>query len=392
MINSLRIFYFVLFAVLISCSGGGNLSAKKFTWKGKREKKSLITITEFEKKAIIRLDSLFAVNVSEHEFNGTVLIAKRGRIIYKRLFGFQTKKPAKFLTDSSAFQLASTSKTFTSTGILMLYEQGKLSLDDSLQKYFPELPYKNITLKLLLCHRSGLPNYMYCLGDSCEESNSPLSNQEVIDFLIKNQPPKDNFPNKKFEYCNTNYMLLGTIIEKVSGMSYANFMQKNIFSPLGMKHTRVVSKAKDSLTANDTYGYEGKKWEFVEDNFLDGTVGDKGIYSTAYDLFLFERAITLGKLLKQETLDLAYKGYSNEKKGDRNYGLGWRTYDPKKGEKYIYHNGWWHGYTTAFMRRPSDQAVVIVLSNRFVKGSFYVYQIFNIIDGKPANGFTEDEE
>lgn len=374
------------------CNTGGNLSAKKFSWRKVYPKKSLITITPFEKKCVARLDSLFAVNVSEHEFNGSVLVAKRGRVLYKKLFGFQSKKPPKFLTDTSAFQIASTSKTFTATGILLLYEQGKIKLEDTLRKFFPELPYQKVTIKDLLSHRSGLPNYMYCLGDSCEESNDPLTNDEVINFLISARPERDSPPDRKFEYCNTNYMLLGSIIEKVTGMSYSNFMQKNIFEPLKMHHTRVISKAKDSLGANDTYGYEGKKWEQVEDDFLDGTVGDKGIYSTAYDMFLYERALTLGKLLSEETLKMAYTGYSHEKKGKRNYGLGWRIYERTKKETLIYHNGWWHGYTTAFVRRLSDQTVIIVLSNRFVKGSFYVYQVLNIMDGKDANAVVEEEE
>jgi len=375
-----------------SCDLQRGSTARKFRWIPSIEKKSVIVYTGSEKRIQTRMDSLFAELVLNHEFNGSVLIARRGRVLYKKVFGYQTKKPARFLTDSSAFQLASTSKPFTATAILMLYEWGKLQLDDSVQKFIPGFPYKGITVKMLLNHRSGLPNYMYCMDDTCKAKDVPLTNEQVIGYMIKTKPGNYSAPDKKFEYCNTNYMLLATIVEKVSGMSFADFMKKNIFLPLGMKHTRVVSMASDTLQPNDTRGYEGKEIEPVEADFLDGTVGDKGIYSTTYDLFRFERALTKGRVLKPQTLELAYAGYSFEKKGNRNYGLGWRILQRKDEPMLIYHNGWWHGYTTAFIRRPQDETVIIVLCNRFRKGSFYSHYILNIMDGRPANGIAEEEE
>ncbi|HEY0272646.1 MAG TPA: serine hydrolase domain-containing protein, partial [Chitinophaga sp.] len=172
-------------------------------------------------------------------FNGGILVAKKGVVLFEAYHGIEDLISRQPITDSSTFQLASVSKTFTAMGILWLMEQGKLTLDDNVQQYIPGFPYKGITLRLLLNHRSGLPNYLYFCGTMVKDNGQFLSNQDVIDLMIRNKPAVHRPPDRGFEYNNTNFMLLGTIIEKVSGMKYADFLQQTFFTPIGMHSTFV---------------------------------------------------------------------------------------------------------------------------------------------------------
>ncbi|MCK6648358.1 MAG: beta-lactamase family protein [Bacteroidia bacterium] len=179
-----------------------------------------------EKKAL--LDVLFKKR-AKAGFNAAVLIAQGGQIIYQNAFGYSDIKKKTPLTLHSQFQLASASKPLTAAGILLLKDQGKLSLNDSIQKYFPLFPYPGITIKHLLSHRSGLANYIYFCEPYCDEKNcyngKVFDNASMLNIIINTKPDLYSKPDKKFEYCNTNYALLALIIEKVSHQSYATFMR-----------------------------------------------------------------------------------------------------------------------------------------------------------------------
>jgi len=330
-----------------------------------------------------QLDTLFKNKVKKNGFNGCVLIAQREQVIYKKAFGFSDIKAKKLLTTNSAFQLASTSKTLTAAAILLLYKQGKLKLSDNLQHFFPHFPFPNITLSLLLSHRSGLNNYLYFAPPYCDANNcykgKIFNNKALLQLIYTNPPPVYAPPNKKFNYCNTNYALLALVIEQVSGMSFADYMEQAIFKPLGMYNTWVYDTQKNALHSNKTIGHKGSG-RVEDDGFADDVLGDKGIYSTVDDLLKWDQALYSETLLDSTILQQAFMGYSNEHQGKRNYGYGWRLIEDAKGDKIIYHNGWWHGYNTLFYRRPSDRTTIIILSNKYNPSTYQIKGVLSILD------------
>lgn len=337
-----------------------------------------------------RLDTLFAKMVGHNGFNGSVIVAKDADIIYQKAFGYADKKNNILLTDTTSFQLASVSKVITATAVMLLIEKGLVKLDDTFASYFPEFPYENITIKHLLSHRSGLPNYLYFLNDIVTSKGRVLTNKEVLDLMIEKKPGLYLKPNKAFNYCNTNYALLALLIEKVSKKTFSNFLREEIFLPLGMKHSGTILSL-DIFEKSVSKPYDNR-WKMIEPEASDYVVGDKSIYSTPYDMFLFSEALYQGKLLNPETQALAYTALSREKKLS-NYGLGWRMKDFKDDQKKeVFHNGWWHGYRTAFHRRLSDKITIVVLSNQLNRSAYQTYKIYQAIDANTLTPGEADEE
>ena len=336
------------------------------------------------------LDSFFTDRSLKNGFSGSVLISVSGKPVYEKCFGYCDYRNKDLMHDTAAFQLASVSKNFTATAILWCVEHKLLSLDDSLQKFFPKLPYKGITVQQLLCHRSGLPNYLYFCNSKVVDQSKYLTNQNVIDVMIRTHPPAAARPNKKFEYCNTNYVLLASIVELVSGKKFKDFMRETFFVPLGMTHTFIYDFG-DSSDRKIAISYNSK-WQIQADDCFDGSVGDKGVYSTVTDMFKWDQAFYQGKLLSQEMMKEAYSPRSFEKPGDRNYGYGWRLLKQPDGHYLVYHNGWWHGNNTVFYRNTQDTTTVIILSNRFNNAVYKIQPVWNILYGfkRDTLGFGEE--
>ncbi|MES2397553.1 MAG: serine hydrolase domain-containing protein [Bacteroidota bacterium] len=376
-------FYIVLSLFLLSC--GENQPASKNTKTATINQDSINKILKniHASEKSKQLNVLFENKVKTIGFNGCILIAQQGQIIYKNVFGFSNLKTKDSLKINSAFQLASTSKTLTAAAILLLKDQGKLNLSDNIQHFIPNFPYHNITVQTLLTHRSGLSNYIYFGEPYCDANNcyngKTFDNNSVIQIMMSEKPQPYASPNKKFEYCNTNYALLASIVEKVSGLSFADFMVQNIFKPLEMTNTWVHNPENDSIFKNKTVGHNASGY-IEKETYADDVVGDKGIYSTVEDLFKWDQALYSEKILKKSTIEEAFTGYSNEHKGKRNYGYGWRLIDEGKGNKVVYHNGWWHGYSTLFYRRLSDQTTVILLSNKYNSNIYHIEDVLSILN------------
>lgn len=317
-------------------------------------------------------------------FNGEILVAKNGQTVfedYKGVANFRTKTP---LTPTTSLHLASTSKTFTGMAILHLWEEGKLSLDDYIQKYFPAFPYQGITIRMLLSHRSGLPNYLNFMEKGYPR-NKRATNQDVINFMIQNKPPRAALPDKAFQYCNTNFVLLASILEKVTHMSYPQFMKDSLFIPLGMHDTYVFS-IKD--TADYVPTYMGNR-PFAFTN-IDCTYGDKNIYSTVRDLLKWDRCLYMNTFVKASTLKMAYTPQSREHPSMHNYGFAWRTYyNPKTGDSVVYHNGYWHGSNNVFTRYIKDNVTIIVLGNRYSPNNYNAKKIGEVFTGHPDTSLLE---
>jgi CubicO group peptidase (beta-lactamase class C family) len=334
-------------------------------------------------------------------FNGNVLVAKKGKIIYENTFGWANHLLRDSLKLGSQFELASVTKTMTGTAIMQLWEQGKLKLDQNVKEFFPDFPYEGITIRLLLTHRSGMMNYVYFLdgiyrGEHLNQSKG-LTNADAMAMIAKYKPARYIAPDKKFHYNNSNFMVLGAIIEKVTGKTYADYMMENVFKPAGMLHTAVYSKAVYDKIPVDVVGHDRNSWRYsVAQNYLDGPVGDKGIYSTVGDLYIFDQALRAGKLIKPATQDSAYTPHNPMIRGHFSYGYGWRIFSAP-GQQVIYHTGWWHGFRHIYLRDMKNDVTIVLLGN-VVNGSLLHLDDLFKITGMPVvrkgayNGAGDTEE
>lgn len=373
----LRFFYIYSFVFLgSSCLSNGKAptpdNAPKF---GKVKLEYTDTNSVELKKIIYQLDTFYESQI-RMGFNGSVLVGYKGKILYERYFGISQKESGAKWTKETQSQLASTSKTLTGGAICLLKDKGLLRFDDPVNLYLPSFPYPEITIRMLLNHRSGLPDYIKFAPKPKDKKY--LSNDDVVQ-LFATLKPKLNFPsNTAFRYSNSNYALLASIVENVSGMKFDFFMKRFIFNPIGMEHTFVIDPNEERVcTASFCYNY---RWQLEPDMHLDGVAGDKGTYSTVLDMYKWDQALYSGKFIKPSTLKEAYTPYSFEKPGVKNYGLGWRLLNYPDGLNIVYHNGWWHGNNTCFYRFIQDNFTIIVLGNRFNKGIYrQPQQIYNIV-------------
>ncbi|HLR38018.1 MAG TPA: serine hydrolase domain-containing protein [Chitinophagaceae bacterium] len=383
----------VLLPFIQACQTGKGQSSQSFLDSSYYSAKAYYDSISFHKQSVLSspetkkvqkgLDHFYN-HVLGSRFNGAMLVAKKGVVIFEKYQGYANFEKKIPITKKTGFQLASTSKPFTSMGILYLQSKGKLKVTDSIQKFFPKLAYPGVTIKDLLTHRSGLPEYLYFVGDYRNVSEL-MSNQDVIDLMVKYQPDRYNLPDHHYSYTNTNFMLLGAIIQKVTGKSLENFFNDVFFEPLGMKHTFVYNPNTGRKYKNRSLTYNYRTREIPNECF-DGVVGDKNVYSTVEDLFKWSKALYPGNLFTKEELQAAFKPYSHEHPGIRNYGFGWHLYCYPDGRKIVYHNGWWHGNTSSFYRLIDKHITIIILSNRFNKQVYHVDDIWKLLDAAEYGG------
>lgn len=335
------------------------------------------------REIIRQLDSFYATEVAKG-FSGSVLLGYRGKIVYERYFGYSDKEKGIKWNAKTNSQLASTSKPFTSAAVLSLSDKGLLNIDDPVTKYIPEFPYKNISVRMLLNHRSGLKDYTKFAPASPDKPF--LDNEDIVALFAARKPSLYFTPNTNFKYSNSNYAMLASIVERVSGLKFKYFVERFIFKKLGMDNTE-VHNPQLFAASNKAKSYKAG-WRHYKDMHLDGVYGDKGVYSCVRDLYKWDQALYTNKLLKWTTLKEAFKPYSFEKPSQRNYGLGWRMIQyPTENMRVVYHNGWWHGNNTCFYRFVNDNFTIIVLGNKYnTKIYKQPEKIFDIIapNEKPA--------
>jgi CubicO group peptidase (beta-lactamase class C family) len=338
------------------------------------------------------LNNFFESNLLSRNFNGSILIAKNGVPLFEKYVGYSDLRTKDPLTDSTPIHIASTSKTFTAIALLRLVQEGKLSLEDSIQKFFPGLPYQGVTVKMLLNHRSGLPNYVYFMEKAKWDKTKQVTNNDMLQVLYTEQPGKYYQAGKRFSYSNTNFVLLAMIIEKVTGTPFPQFMQQKFFSPLQMKHTFVFTLA-DMGRVISSYNYNNTVWD---NDFLEGTYGDKNVYSTPRDLLKWDQALYTDQLIRKSLMDTAFTPYSNERPSVHNYGLGFRMLNLRNGKKVIYHFGRWHGFNSAFARLTEEKATIIILGNKFNRNIYSVahkaYDLFGNYEQNPNDDDDEDND
>lgn len=302
----------------------------------------------------LKIDKLMAYSHQNGLFNGSVLVAENGKVIYSKAFGVADKKRKQNLTTDSKFYLASVSKQFTSMAIMLLKEKGKLSFDDKLSDFFNDFPEysKRITIEHLLTHTSGIPDY-FRLGIY----KSDLKNQDVLEELMQ-QEDLDFEPGEKYAYSNGGYVLLALIVEKVSEQPFHQYLKEHIFKPLGMNDTLVYDESKPEVV-NRAVGYNDSG-TLNDYNIL--TVGDGGMYSTVRDLFKWDRALYTEQLISTATLKKAFTSFKLNNGELSHYGYGWSLYTDKSGEN-VAHGGSLAGFRTIIERQLEQQNAIIMLTN-----------------------------
>jgi CubicO group peptidase (beta-lactamase class C family) len=317
-----------------------------------------------------RLDSLFA---TVPDFSGVVLVARKGKPIYHKAFGYLDFETKSTIDTASIFELASVSKQFTAMLIMMLKEEGKLNYDDPVEKYLTGLPYAGITIRHALNHTGGLPEYETLMREHWDKTKV-ASNRDILKYLALYHPAKHFEPGAKYEYSNTGYVLLGSIVEKVSGRDFVEFCRERIFAPAGMTDTDLRTPEQKRGMKNFALGhrYVADKSRYVradsfpETNYvyyLGNRRGPGRISSTSTDLLKWDRILYTDRLVKKETLEEAFTPSGLAGKYDFDgYGFGWMTDHDTLGRK-IRHSGDNPGYNTHILRYVDIDRTVILLCN-----------------------------
>ena len=324
-------------------------------------------VVHYPKKATTKvrskLDSLLKRIHKRHDFHGAVLVAKNKKIVYQNQIGTADFKKKTLLNKESVFQLASVSKQFTAAAIMLLQQRNQLKLTDTVNTYFPNFPYKAVTIKTLLNHTGGLPKYFWIAEHKWQQKKAP-SNNEMMELLTTSNVQRFFKPGRNFDYSNTGYFVLASIVEKISGTSFSSFLKQNIFEPLQMKNSYVYSFENDSIRDNQLDGYRlHRGWRHVKipSTVNDAIVGDKNVYTTAEDLFKWTQGLNSGNLLTKESLALMFTKGETIYGRKVPYGFGFRI--DTKDKNSIYHYGKWNGFSTGLTTYLEDDLVVIILEH-----------------------------
>lgn len=354
-----------------------------------------------------QIDNYFLSLYNDNQFNGTVAVIEQGNMLYHRALGWENYQSKDTLDIHSSFRLASVSKQFTATAILMLMEKGLLSVEDDITTYLPELPYEGVKIKNLLQHNSGIPDYFAL--DYLIKARFPkkiINNEDMLLYFWEMKPSLEFQPGKKSSYSNTGYVFLALIIERVSGLCYEDFLQQNIFNPLDMQDTFVYDTynleqvvTKDTIYKIDTvtnvpqfirirettqvetiletrprkraWGYIiswDNSWDNMDYDPFDGVAGEKSVASSTYDLAKWDAALHTEKLLPNNTLQEAFT-HNGMTVRDYGFGYGWKVYTKRK--HIVFHHGLYRGFRTFIQRNLQDKTTIIILTNRYLGGKMY---------------------
>ncbi len=313
-----------------------------------------------QQHTIQQLDAVLSELYKTDRFNGTVLYAENGKIVYQKAFGIADLS-GKPLQINAAFNLASISKQFVAMGLLKLVERKNLQLDDPVRKYIPELPYDSISIRNLLTHTSGIPEYFEWF-QQYRGTLDTLNNEGLIRLFALHKPSLEFNPGTQWKYCNTNYVLLAAIIERISRKSFPDFFQEEITKPLGLKNSYAYQVLLPSIPNNHVYGFthlnESKKLYDLTN--MDGVTGDGNVYSSAEDLFRWEEALYHPTLVSSQLLDQAFQPVVLKNGAHYPYGFGW--FIQKENESF-WHTGGWQGFKNLICRNIKNKTCLVVLSS-----------------------------
>src|SRR6266545_1788768 len=295
----------------------------------------------------------------------SLAVIKDAQPILIKGYGFSNVEQQVPVKPETVFQSGSIGKQFTATAVMILVEEGKLSLDDKISKYFREVPetWKNITVRHLLTHTSGLgdfpPNF---------DMRRDFTEDEYL-ALIKSVPLA-SAPGAKWDYSNLGYVTLGILIRKVTGKFYGDFLAERVFQPLGMTTARVISEA--DIVPNRAVGYRLVKGELKNQEWVSpstNTTADGSLYFTILDLAKWDAALYTGKPLKQSNLAQMWTPVRLDDGKTKTYGFGWHT-DEIHNRRIVYHGGAWQGFKSFIVRFPDDKLSIIFFANSWETREF----------------------
>jgi len=331
-----------------------------------------------------KLDSLFTALEQAHTFNGNVLVAQNGSIIYSRSMGFANFEQQKANSSASCFQVGSVSKTFTAVAVLQLQEKGKLKTEDRFSRYFPAFPYPDVTIYQLLTHTSGIPDKEELFFPIIEnQPNRLFSNQDIIPAMQALKKPLAFTPGTQWRYCNMGYALLALLVEKVSKQAFHDYLQQHIFLPANMQHTYLLHS--QAAAPNRVSGYLVRAHYLGDLESIDsskkvrpwsynmrGFEGPTNIVSTTGDLLKYDAALRNNTLLKATTMAKMFtpsqlrNGSAIQADGEfgkASYGMGWFLPTDTSAGKIVMHTGREPGFFSFFLRDITHQRTIILLDN-----------------------------
>ncbi|MEM6539274.1 MAG: serine hydrolase domain-containing protein [Pseudomonadota bacterium] len=332
---------------------------------------SKLQIEEGRQSVVEDLDAFFN---EVPEFSGVVLIADRGEPIYKRAFGTRNYSTNAQMQDDSLFELASVSKPFTSMAVLMLVQEGLIDLDDPLEEYISGLEYEGVTIRHLLTHTSGVPDYMAVMSEHWDKTKV-ATNADAIAYLKQYRPEILFAPGEKYKYSNTGYLLLASIVEAVTDQDFADFLRQRIFEPLEMTDTDI--REYTEWDTNDRFAVGSKKNEETGKHaravdtsgetyavWLGGRYGPGRVSSTVDDLLKWDRSLYTEKLVSRDLLAAAFTKPVLNDGEPSDYGFGWSIDEENAGlGKIVSHTGGNPGISTVLLRCIETDMTAIVLNN-----------------------------
>jgi CubicO group peptidase (beta-lactamase class C family) len=338
-----------------------------------------------------RIEAIFARVADDHSPGLAVLVRKDGHIVFEHGYGVRDLRSRAKIDSRTNFRLASFTKQFTAMSTMLLVHDGKLHYEDKLTDVFPDFPAygKAITIRHLLNHTSGLPDYEDLMDAAEKRKGGPIwtgthqiQDRDVLELLKQERAGKFD-PGTKWSYSNSGYVVLGSVVAKVSGRAFPEFLRERIFAPLKMDGTLAYVKGKNEL--NDrAYGHlrQGERFTEADQSPTSGTLGDGGVYSSLEDLAKWDEALARYTLLSEKEMQPAliparlsdgsgpkWPAEAEPSSDDLHpgqpvsYGFGWFL-DPYKGHARMYHHGGTMGFTTYILRFPQERLSVIILSNR----------------------------
>jgi len=336
-------------------------SAESFDYSGQIDSDDLARVVYKEK--IERIDSFMQKHHNRFNFQGNVLVAYKGNRIYEGTFGHKTPYGKEPLTRDAIFQLASVSKQFTAMAAMIAIEKGMLNYKDTITEFLPRFPYEGITVQMLLNHTAGLPNYMWLLEHHWSDEAVPY-NDDVVDLMARHKLHLYFRPGTRFAYSNTGYVILAALLEKATGKRFDKYLAQEIFEPLEMEDSYVYSASYNDKKPKHLNGYKywGRGYRRIPATVNDGSVGDKGIYSTMPDLYKWDKALYENTLVSEETMQKAFKAAQLKNGNHYPYGFGFRLRE-KEGKKVVYHYGKWNGFRTGIIRYIQDTSTIIILNH-----------------------------
>jgi CubicO group peptidase (beta-lactamase class C family) len=334
------------------------------------------SMPKFDASSAAQIDDYFQELYAHRHFNGVALFASNDAI-HTLALGYKNMESKDSLAVNDQFQLASVSKPFTSFGILLLVQKGLIQLQDPVSKYLNCTPYDNVTIEQLLTHTSGIGYYAYVTDGLWGQPECLMSNGDLLTMMECEEIPLYFEPGRAFDYCNTNYVLLADIIEEVSGKLFQQYMKEEVFEKMGMSSSEIIDAFSKNPSEYSVLGHY-PNGDAKSISYLDGIVGDKGMYSSVFDLYKFYTESKKGTLLSDSLWNEAKS--PRAKYSSRGfYGYGFRIQPmPQENDTLIYHNGWWRGFRTYFWMLKNNNKCAIILTNSIRGGYLSKEEIWSL--------------